>query len=362
MLQVIARLFEKLIFYQLYRYFDENGFLSPDQSGFRSLHSTVTSLLKCTDNWYSGLDTGQMTGLIFIDLKKAFDTVDHEILCKKLYLYGVQNRELAWFKSYLSNRKQFAGVNGADSKIEEIDIGVPQGSCLGPLLFLVYINDLPIAIKNSKTSMYADDTSIYRCSKDMPQLNKEINEDLEKLDEWLIGNKLSLNLAKTHSVLIASQQKHKSLSRSDIRFEPKIRGKEIEIRSKAKYLGVQIDDHLNWKEHTKAVSAKVSRAIGFLEYSKRYLLITAVKTLHTSIVEPHFQYCCSVWGCCSAAEIQHLQRLQNRAARIVTNSSYDAAIKLMFESLGWKTIQQLINTQSKIVTFKSEQSYSKIPL
>ena len=201
--------------------------------------------------------------------------------------------------------------------------------------------------------MYADDTSIYRCSKDMPQLNKEINEDLEKLDEWLIGNKLSLNVAKTHSMLIASQQKHKSLSRSDIRFEPKIRGKEIEIRCKAKYLGVQIDDHLNWKEHTKAVSAKVSRAVGFLKYSKRYLPITAVKTLYTSIVGPHFQYCCSVWGCCSAAEIQHLQRLQNRAARIVTNSCYDATIKHMFESLGWKTIQQLINTQSKIVTFKS---------
>ena len=268
-LPVIARLFEKLVFDQLYWYFDENGFLSLDHSGFRALHSTVTSLPKCTDNWYSGLDTGQMTGLIFIDLKKAFDTVDHEILCKKLYLYGVQNRELAWFKSFLSNRKQFARVNGAGSKIEEIDIGVPQGSCLGPLLFLVYINDLPIAIKNSKTSMYADDASIYRCSKDMPQLNKEINKDLEKLDEWLIGNKLSLNVAKTHSMLIASQQKHKSLSRSDIRFEPKIRGKEIEIRSKAKYLGVQIDDHLNWKEHTKAVSAKVSRAIGFLKYSKR---------------------------------------------------------------------------------------------
>ena len=210
-LPVIARLFEKLAFDQLYRYFDENGFLSPDQSGFRARHSTVTSLLKCTDNWFSGLDTGQMTGLIFIDLKKAFDTVDHEILCKKLYLYGVQDRELAWFKSYLSNRKQFARVNGTDSKIEEIDIGVPQGSCLGPLLFLVYINDLPIAIKNSKTSRYADDTSIYRCSKDMPQLNKEINENLEKLDEWLIGNKLSLNVAKTHSVLIAFQQKHKSL-------------------------------------------------------------------------------------------------------------------------------------------------------
>ena len=168
-----------------------------------------------------------------------------------------------------------------------------------------------------------------------------------------MGNKLSLNVAKTHSMLIASQQKHKSLTHSEIRFDPKIREKEIEKICKAKYLDVQIDDNLNWKEHIRAVSAKVSRAVGFLKYSKRYLPISAVKTLYTSIVEPHFQYCCSVWSCCNAAEIKHLQRLQNRAAGIVTNSSFDAAIKPMFESLGWKTIQQLINTQSKIVTFKS---------
>ena len=200
--------------------------------------------------------------------------------------------------------------------------------------------------------MCADDASSYRCAKDMPQLNREINEDPEKLDEWLMGNKLPLNVAKTFNA-IASQQKHKSLTHSQIRFDPKIREKEIEIVSKAKYLGVQIDDNLNWKEHIRAVSAKVSRAVGFLKYSKRYLPITAVQTLYTSIVEPHFQHCCSVWGCCNAAEIQHLQKLQNRAARIVTNSSFDAAIKPMFESLGWKTIQQLINTQSKIVTFNS---------
>ncbi len=159
-LPVISRLFEKLITDQLYQYMNENGLFSADQSGFRRLHSTVTCLLKNTDDWYNGFDVGKLVGLVFIDLKKAFDTVDHQILSEKLQLYGVQHRELSWFESYLNNRKQFCRVNGVESKIEDIGIGIPQGSCLGPLLFLIYINDLPQALQHSKVSMYPDDTSL----------------------------------------------------------------------------------------------------------------------------------------------------------------------------------------------------------
>ena len=124
-LSVLARLFEKLAFDQLYHYLDANGLLSPQQSGFRAHHSTATSLPKCTDDWYNGHDTGQMTGIVLIDLKKAFDTVDHDVLSKKLIFYGVHNRELEWFKSYLPFMKKFTRVNRVDSKVEEIEIGVP---------------------------------------------------------------------------------------------------------------------------------------------------------------------------------------------------------------------------------------------
>ena len=154
-LPVVSRLFEKLVFNQLYQYWNGNCFINSNQSGFRELYSTATCLLKNTDDWYNGMDTGNLVGMVFIDLKKAFDTVGHQILCRKLGSDGVLHRELAWFGSYLSNRAQYCRVNGVDSKIENIEVGAPQGSCLGPLLFLVYINDLPRALKNSTTSMYA---------------------------------------------------------------------------------------------------------------------------------------------------------------------------------------------------------------
>ena len=166
-LPVIARLFEKLIANKLYQHMNDNGYFSSEQSGFLRFHSTVTSLSKSTDDWYNGMDLAKLTGVVFIDLKKAFDTVDHDILCQKLEYYGIQGRGLAWFRSYLSNRKQYTRVNGIDSSIQELKIGVPRGSCLGPLLFLIYINDLPRALKISR--MFADDRAsttslaIYLC-------------------------------------------------------------------------------------------------------------------------------------------------------------------------------------------------------
>ena len=134
------------------------------------------------------MDNGEITGLVFADLKKAFDTVDHSILCQKLEHYGVKNRELSWFKSYLSDRRQFCRANGVDYKIETIETGAPQGSCLGPLLFPLYINDLPHALNTSSVSMYADDASLCSRSTDLKVLNGALNEDLQRLAFWLQGN------------------------------------------------------------------------------------------------------------------------------------------------------------------------------
>ena len=333
-LPVISRLFEKLLFDQLYQYMKyENGLFSPDQSGFLRLHSTLTCLLKNTDDWYNGLDFGRLVGLVFIDLKKAFDTLDHDILCEKLQMYGVQQRELFWFWSYLSNRKQSCRVNGVASEIHDVEVGVPQGSCLGPLLFLIYINDLPLPVQGSTVSMYADDTSLCHQALNMTQLNGAINNDLKQLDAWLQGKKLSLNVTKTHSMLITTKQKRNILKSTYQNLELSIRGKELDIVQKTKYLGVQIDCSLDWKEQIKAVSAKVSRAIGFLKHAKKFLPRVTLENLYTGIVEPHFRYYCFVWGCCRSREINQLQKLQNRAARIVTNSRFDTPSRPLIERL-----------------------------
>ena len=248
-------------------------------------------------------------------------------------------------------------LTGVDSKIENIEVGAPKGLSLDPLLFFVYINDFPRAVKNSTTSMYADDTSLCFKSKDLSRLNEAINEDLSHLDTWLISNKLSLNVAKTQSMLVSTKAKKNALDRSNQNIQVKIHGTELEVASKIKYLGVQLDNNLDWKDQVQvqvqAVSSKVSRGLGLLKHAKNFLPFSALTSLYTSIIEPHFRYCCSVWGCAGTTEINRLQKLQNRAARIVTNSCFDTPSNQLIETLGWKTINELIDTESKTMVFKS---------
>ena len=352
-LPVVSRLFEKLVYNQLYEYLNSNDLLAPSQSGFRSLHSTATALLKCTNDWYSSLDVGKHVGVIFVDLKKAFDTVDHKILVQKLAHYGIHSSELMWFKSYLSNRSQFTRVNGVDSKVQNIDIGVPQGSCLGPLLFLLYINDLPKITNNAKVYMYADDTSLSLQNHSMSQLNRALNQDLLALDKWLRGNKLSLNVAKTHSMVISTKRKLAILKNQAEQLHLHIRHNDLDVVQCTKYLGVHIDNTLDWKNHIQEVSKKISRSLGLIRYAKRFLPFESLKNLYTGLVDPHFRYCCAVWGVCGLTELQQLQKLQNCAARIITGSNFDAPSKPLIMGLGWKTIEELIQYETQVLVYKA---------
>ena len=241
-LPAASRLFEKLVYDQLYRYLDENKLICLPQSGFRSLHSVVTCLLKCTNDWHVNIDKGKFTAMIFIDLKKAFDTVDHGILLDKMKFYGISGIEHDWFRSYLNNRKQFCKVNGVSSDIKDIDIGVPQGSCLGPLLFLLYINDLPFALEKAETNMYADDTMISYSSKTLDELHMVLNAELVVIEKWLQGNKLSLNVDKTQAMIVGSMQNvNEMVVQPTLLPVFHVGGSDIDLVNKVKYLGLHID-------------------------------------------------------------------------------------------------------------------------
>ena len=198
-----------------------------------------------------------MHGNSFCDLKKAFDTVDHDILLGKLSHYGIKNTEHNWFSSYMGNRWQCCRVNGITSNVEYISCGVPQGSCLGPLLFLLYINDLQFALKCSKVTTHAGDTSLAHSAMDVKDITSTMNTELENLKVWLHGNKLSLNVAKTTSMLIGTRHIiNDKITTEPLRANFVISREPIEQKPSVKYLGVHIDNYVKWKEHIKQLHRK----------------------------------------------------------------------------------------------------------
>lgn len=317
----VSKIFEKIIYDQLYTYLNENNLLTPYQSGFRSLHSTLTALLEATNDWSVNIDNGLLNAVVFIDLKKAFDTIDHEIILLKLKNYGVDPDSLNWFRSYLTNRKQKCKVNGQLSSSTSVTCGVPQGSSLGPLLFLIYINDLPNCLNMSRPRMFADDTSISYSSNSLDEMQFVINSELENLNTWLTANKLSLNVVKTEFMIIGSRQRmHATQNVISI----SINNREINRVNVTKSLGMYIDSHLSWSEHIDKIAKKVSSAIGALKRVRPFISRKTAVQLYFALIQPHFDYCCSVWDGLGDTLATKLQKLQNRAVRVITRSSYDA--------------------------------------
>ena len=181
---------------RIYKFFSDNNLIYSLQFGFRQKYSTAHALISLTENIRKNLDEGSIGCSIFVDLHKAFDTVEHDILLSKLEHYGIRGVANEWFKSYLSNRNQYVSINGYDSNLADVKFGVPQGSVLGPLLFLIYINDLNQALKFCKVHHFADDTNLLHFSKSIYRLNKCVNLDLKNLTYWLNANRISLNVKK----------------------------------------------------------------------------------------------------------------------------------------------------------------------
>ena len=337
-LSIVAKIFEKIVYNQLITYIDENNILSNNQFGFRKSHSTSTSMLDATNNWLLNIDKGLINGVLFLDLRKAFDTVDHEILLNKLKLYGATDDALKWFVSYLNERYQICKVNNVKSAKQLIQCGVPQGSNLGPLLFLIYVNDLPNCLQHSKPSMFADDTNVSIPADSLEELEVHLNSDLDNIHQWLVANKLTLNVSKTEYMIIGSRSKLSKITEN-----PMIRiGNEFLNRvNTTKSLGVIIDDRLRWEDHIDSISKKVSRGIVAIKLIKPFVPESILKQIYNALVQPYFDYCFLVWQNCNLTLQSKLQKLQNRAARVITGDSWEICSTDVLSKLNWRPLNQL---------------------
>ena len=358
-LPVLSKLLEKIMYHQLYGYLMANNLLSNNQFGFRKLHSTSTALVSATNEWLVNMDRGFLNLAVFIDLKKAFDTIDHQILLRKLQLYGVQGNSLNLLQSYMSNRSQVTLVNSELSQQKSITCGVPQGSILGPLLFLIYINDLPNCLNQAKSCLFADDTNLSFSGQCINDIEHQVNEDLNNLNIWLFANKLSLNVTKTEYMIIGTRQKLNSIIQSpDIH----INNNKIKRVHKSKVVGVQIDDQLNWNEHIKYISKKINSGLGALKRIRPYVSIKMLKTVYNALIQSHLDYCCEIWDSLGKTLADKLQIFQNKAARIILRAEYDTSSETVLNAMNWDKLVERRAKRKALLMFKIIHNLAPVSL
>ena len=347
LLSVFSKIYEKLIYSRVYSYLVKNELIYSKQFGFRAGYSTNHAIISITEHIRRLLDDGEFVCGIFVDLEKAFDTVHHDILCNKLESYGLRGKSNDLIKSYLGGRSQFVSIDGFDSEVRSVTCGVPQGSSLGPLLFLIYINDFRLCLSKTSCGHFADDTFVLYSSKKPKTLETVINYELKEVIKWLRLNKLSLNAAKTELIIFRSNRHPINYSDISIKFN----GHKLTPVSQVKYLGMYIDEHLSWDCHVAELAKKLSRANGVLSKLRYNAPLHVCLQVYYSLFYSHLIYGCNVWGLTSEENIEKIEVLQRKCVRILTFAPFNAHTNQIFIDLKILKVRDVIKLNQLKLTY-----------
>jgi hypothetical protein len=331
LLSVISKPLEKHVHKHLMKHLEDHNLLHPLQSGFRHHHSCQTALVRLCDTWLSAVNQSKVTGAVFLDLKKAFDLVDHKILLKKILLYINDHSTLSFFKSYLGDRTQYVFSNGNFSSLQVIRSGVPQGSVLGPLLFGIFINDLPLSLSDPNVScdLFADDTSLHSHASNIASIQTSLQLSLNDVSDWCRRNRMAIHPQKTKCMVITSRQKHQT---NKFALSLSIDSNKIDQVHEHRVLGVVLDEELKWQSHIDSVNKKVARSLFLLSKLKPFLDTDARKMFFHAHCVCHVNYASVVWSCAAVTHQKRLNSLLRRAAKVILPdpylSTYEKQVKL----------------------------------
>ena len=353
-LPAFSKLMEKIMYSKLLKFLNNKNLLNKHQYGFRPKHSTIHPVLQFLKSITESNDksTKDFTLAIFLDLSKAFDTISHNILLKKMEKYGIRGICNQWFSSYLQNRSQFVEYNHIKSNVMHISYGVPQGSILGPLLFLIYINDLPQSSVLNILS-FADDTTVYTSGSNLNQVFHAVNNDIMHIQQWLVSNKLYLNVDKTKYMLFSPNHKltkpnnlNITINNSPITY---VSSKDKNVPEYIQFLGITLDDKLSWNKHISMLCSKLSKSLYTLNKVKNILPKTSLRTLYFTLIHSQINYGILAWG--NSPSITRISKLQKRALRIISRANFRSHTDPLFISNNILKVSDMYRLQCNLFAF-----------
>ncbi|MCG8032702.1 MAG: reverse transcriptase domain-containing protein [Candidatus Thiodiazotropha taylori] len=351
---ILCKILEHIMTSNLVKHLDGNQILYDLQHGFRAKRSCETQLTMLIEELHRNIQDGRQTDIILLDFSKAFDKVSHEKLIYKLHGYGVRGRNLRWIKSFLNGRSQTVVLEGDCSEEVPVTSGVPQGSVLGPILFLAYINDLPDKVK-SQVRLFADDTAAYLAINSLAD-SEQLQDDLKILQDWEVTWNMEFNPGKCQVVRVTRSQ-------DPILTTYKLHDQTLEVVPCARYLGVDISHDLSWKPHITRITASANKSLGFLRRNLKAQNPQLRERAYKAVVRPKLEYAAPVWDPHTQDDIGKIEMVQRRAARWVLNDySTHSKVSKMLEKLSWRTLEQRRADSRLVLFYKIIHGYVAVPL